>query len=537
MAPKAHCDPIPPPPNSPASRDVRKAINYLRAGMGQTITMAELTVACGVAERTLRKHFRTFVGHSPLDYLRRLRLAAVRDDLLEGAQGVSITEIATRRGFRHFGRFSLQYRRCFGESPSVTLRRNRVGAPDNLPSGIGCATGRPGGREKPSIAVLSLQCCATELDARELVEGMPEAIAAALCRVRSISVIVPRHSPTAASDRRLARELGVRYLLRGRVTHADHRLRVIMRLVDEVTGHTLWGDSYDGELADLFGLQDRVTEGVLRAILPSMRSAEIDRAQRKLAEDLDAYGLTMRAFPFALAANPDAAQRALELLNRAMEIDPDYALATALAGWCHAQLVMHNGTQQPVRERAQALLLAERAGILDTDDPMVLTARCAVHTMARQLDVAEALLVRVLALDPTSAWAWERSGWLKTFAGEPEAAIEHFRRAICLEPSSSSNANRLVGLGSAHWHAGRYDQAARCMRQALLKQPATSWVNRTLAVSYWRLGERLAALDSLDAFRRYSPDVTIGEVVTSIPFTQDFLDRVAEGLNDLGLPP
>src|SRR5262249_11929770 len=131
----------------------------------------------------------------------------------------------------------------------------------------------------------------------------------------------------------------------------------------------------------------------------------------------------------------DAGKRALELLNRAMEIDPDYAWAPALAAWCHAQLVMHHGTQLPGKERERALRLAERAGILESDDALVLTARCAVHTMARQLDVADALLARVLALDPVSAWAWERGGWLKTFAGEPESAIEHFRRAICLDPS------------------------------------------------------------------------------------------------------
>jgi tetratricopeptide (TPR) repeat protein len=115
-------------------------------------------------------------------------------------------------------------------------------------------------------------------------------------------------------------------------------------------------------------------------------------------------------------------------------------------------------------------------------------------------------------------------------------AIQHFRRAISLDRSGASNANRFVGLGSAHFHAGRYDEGALWMRQALLEQPATAWVNRTLAVSYARIGERAAALDSLAAFRTYFPDATIGAVVASIPFTPDFLDRVAEGLDDLGLP-
>ncbi len=549
MAPASHFDGVPPQRSWPASSDVRQAIDYMRSSIGRKITMAELAAVCGVAERTLRKHFHAFVGVSPLDYFRRLRLAAVRADLLEGANGVSITEVATRYGFSHFGRFSQQYRRCFGEAPSWTLRRRRAATQRKLTGEIRCARATrlddasdnarvPRlARERPSVALLPLQASVMELKIRDFVESAPEGIAVALCRVRSISVMVPKQSGAVVFDpRRRATELRARYFLTGRIIQAGDRIRVIMRLVDVVMGHHVWGDSYDGERADLFGLQDRVTEGVLHGILPNIRGAEIDRAQRQRPEDLDAYGLTMRAFPFTLAANPDAARRALDLLNRAMEGDPDYALAAALAAWCHAQLVMHNGTQVLTEERARALLLAERAGILDTDDPLVLAARCAVYTMAREFDVADALLARVLALDPASAWAWERSGWLKTFRGEPETAIEHFRRAIRLDPSSASSANRFVGLGSAHFDAGRYDQGARWMRQALLEQPATAWVNRTLAVSYARLGQRLAALDSLDAFRRYCPDVTIGQVVASVPFTPDFLDRVAEGLSDLGLP-
>jgi AraC-like DNA-binding protein/tetratricopeptide (TPR) repeat protein len=536
MMRKSRFDRGAPSHSGPASKDVWRAIEYLRASMARKITTAELAAASGVAERTLRKHFRRFVGHAPLQHWRRLRLAAARDALMSGAEDVSITDIATRYGFGHFGRFSLQYRRCFGETPSDTLSRSRAAAWAQLHAGRSVRAVRPE-REKPSIALLPLQTSAIELELRDFTGAVPEGIAAALSGARSVSVVVPRHSRNAVEDRILERESRARYALRGRIIAAKAHIRVIMRLQDEGTGEVLWGDSFDGEASDLLGLQDRITEGVLRAILPGIRGAEIERTQRQRPEDLDAYGLTMRAFPFALAANPDAACRALDLLNRAMEFDPDYALPVALAAWCHAQLFMHNGTEQPAKEKERALLLAIRAGVLDSDDPLVLTARSAVHTMARQLDMADALIARVLALDPSSAWAWERSGWLKTFAGEPESAIAHFRRAICLDPDGPSNANRFVGLGSAHFDAARYDEAALWMRDALLRQPATAWVNRTLAVSYARLGQRLAALESLNAFRRYCPDATIAKVVASVPFTADFLERVADGLNDLGLPP
>ena len=151
-------------------------------------------------------------------------------------------------------------------------------------------------------------------------------------------------------------------------------MRIIINLIDAATSFHLWGDTYDGEIGELFALQDRVTEGVMRAILPQIHGSEIDRAQRKRPQDLDAYSLTMRAFPYVFATYPDAAKQALDLFIGAMEIDPDFALATAFAAYCHAQLVLYNGTDLPNQERARALLLSDRAGILVQDDPAVLTA-------------------------------------------------------------------------------------------------------------------------------------------------------------------
>jgi adenylate cyclase len=197
---------------------------------------------------------------------------------------------------------------------------------------------------------------------------------------------------------------------------------------------------------------------------------------------------------------------------------------------------MYNGSQAPAEDRMRALRLAQRAAILDSDDPLVLTARCAVHTMAREFEVADALLARALALDPTSSWTWGRGGWLNSYLGNSDIAIEHFNRSIFLDPHSASNANSFIGIGSAHFDAGRYRASAFWMRNAMLEQPGTLWANRTLSVSYARLGERARALESLEALRRYCPDLTVSRVVAAIPFRSDYLDRLGEGLRELGLP-
>ena len=527
----------------PIPHGLKKAIDYIRGHVNGNMSIADLVAHCGVPERTLRKHFLAFFAVSPLTFWRQLRLAAARACLLEGSNDTSVTEVSARFGFGHFGRFAQDYRRHFGEMPSETLRRSRLerrereSRPRNRALyDTGSIPAAPSSlRDRPSIAVLPLQNSATDPDCRAFGEYVAEGIATVLCRVRSLSVTVPKPFRVRMADpQKAARDVGTRYLLTGRIAQTGNRVRVNIRLLDAETDVHVWGDTYDGLIKDLFELADRVTGGVMRAILPQIRGSEIERARRKHPENLAAYGLTMRAFPFVFASNPAAAKQGLEFLSRAIEIEPDYAPAAALAAWCYAQLVLYNGTPSPNQARREALSLSERAGILDPDDPIVLTARCAVHTMAGQLDHAGALIARALNLDPSLVWAWERSGWVNAYSGNGEAAVKHFDQATRLDPRRP-NANRLTGLGCAHFDAGRYEEAALWKRAALREDPGTAWINRSLTVSYVRLGDRLAALDSLEALRRYSPDITISKIVHSLPFTQDFLDRVADGLDDLGL--
>jgi adenylate cyclase len=309
-----------------------------------------------------------------------------------------------------------------------------------------------------------------------------------------------------------------------------------MCLTEAAGGRHIWGDSFDGRRDEPLQLQERIAAGVIESVPLNIRGAEIERAGRRPPRSLDAYGLAMRALPFVFASSPDATRRALELLQRAIEIDPDYGLAAALAAWCHGQLVMYNGTLAPAEDKLYALKLAERAAILDDEDPLALAARCAVHTMVRQFGIAESLVTRALARDPAFGWAWGRSAWLQSYQGNSETAIRHFGRALALDPSLVSRANSFIGIGSAEFNAGHYEQATVWLRRGLREQPGTSWANRSLSVSYARLGERLKALEALDALRRFCPDLTVSQVVAAVPFRPHFLDRLGDGLSDLGLP-
>src|SRR5262245_15840522 len=245
MAASSDLDRVVPARTGPAPRDLKKAIDYMRRNVSRRIATADLAAACGVAERTLRRHFRAFLGLAPLEYLRRLRLAAVREDLLNRASSASVTEVATRYGFSHFGRFSSQYRQCFGETPSATLGRGRATAGREAASRIRDVRrnqpsdashnfrSEPLSRGRPSLAVLPSETSAASPGDQFFAQCIAEGIATALCRVRTISVLVPISSRSAASHdpQRLARELGARYLLAGRLAQNGEQVRVIIRLL------------------------------------------------------------------------------------------------------------------------------------------------------------------------------------------------------------------------------------------------------------------------------------------------------------------
>ena len=234
----------------PIPHGLKRAIDYIRGHVNGNISIADLVAHCGIPERTLRTHFRAFIAVSPLTFWRQLRLAAARAHLLEGSNDTSITEVAARFGFGHFGRFAQDYRRHFGEPPSETLRRSRLErrerekpTPKPCPYNTSSIPVAPSSsRDRPSIAVLPLQNSATDPDCRAFGEYVAEGIATVLCRVRSLSVTVPKPSRVRMADpQKGARDVGTRYLLAGRIAQSGNRVRVIIRLLDAETDVHVWG--------------------------------------------------------------------------------------------------------------------------------------------------------------------------------------------------------------------------------------------------------------------------------------------------------
>lgn len=394
--------------------------------------------------------------------------------------------------------------------------------------------------EKPSVAVLPFSNMSGDPDQDYLVDGIVEEIIAALSRVRSFFVVARNSTFTykgrAVDLRQVSRELGVRYVLEGSFRRSGQRIRVTAQLIDGTDGSHIWADRYNGEIEDIFDVQDQVTEAIVGAIQPSIRLNEIERARRKRPDSLDAYDCVMRAMPIAWSNDPEAAAQGLALLEKAMALDPTYALAKSLASWCYAQRVAYLRSSDPKADRARGLELAEAAAQLDSNDPLVLTTLGGAYTLARRLDIASVLIERALQLDPNLAWAWHRSGWLHVYLEKPEIAIAHFQHSLRLSPVDPTRFNLLIGIGAAHFAAARYDLAAEWTQKGLREQPRALWAHRILAAAYARAGQLDKARHSVHLLLQAYPDLTITKLLGILPAGPDYLRRFSDGLRWAGLP-
>jgi adenylate cyclase len=320
--------------------------------------------------------------------------------------------------------------------------------------------------EKPSIAVLPFLNMSGDPEQDYFADGMVEEIITALSRFRQLFVIARNSSFTykgrAVDVKQVGRELGVRYVLEGSVRRAANRVRITGQLIDTSTGAHIWADRFDGALEDIFELQDRIAETVVGALAPKLEQAEIERAKRKSPTSLDAYDCFLRGmsshYEFTVRDQADAAQ---SLFYRAIELDPGFAPAYAMAAYCCMMRKSSGWSVDPEHDAAEAVRLGRRAVALGKDDAHVL-ANCGTPLawMGHDLDTGAALMERALALNQNLAGAWFHNGWLKIWLGEPDAAIRSLEHAMRLSPLDPNMPRIQNAIAHAHFYLGRYDEAS-----------------------------------------------------------------------------
>ena len=246
-------------------------------------------------------------------------------------------------------------------------------------------------------------------------DGVVEDIISALSRFKSLFVIA-RNSTFAYKGksldiRQVGRELGVRYVLEGSVRKAGGRVRITGQLIDSATGAHLWADRFEGSLDDIFELQDQVTASVVGAIAPKLDEAEIERARRKPAENLDAYDLFLRGLAVGYVWTRDSVEEALRQFYRAIELDPDFSAPYGLAARCYVIRKSQGWVVDQAWEKAEIRRLALRVSVVGRDDALALAwAGYSLVFVCRDYDTGAALLDQALSINQNLAVAWTIEG-------------------------------------------------------------------------------------------------------------------------------
>jgi TolB-like protein len=399
--------------------------------------------------------------------------------------------------------------------------------------------------DKPSIAVLPFANMSNDIEQDYFADGMVEDLITALSRVRWLFVIARNSSFTykgkAVDVKQVGRELGVRYVLEGSVRKAGNRVRITGQLIDVSTGAHLWANQFDGELENIFDLQDKVTASVVGAMAPKLEQAEIERSRRKPTDSHDAYDYYLRGLASVhsvFAGTKEAVDEALRLFNEAIERDPTFAAAYGMAAWCHVLRKNYGWSMDDAQEVAEVERLAQHAARLARDDAVALyTGGFAFARVVGYLDTGAALIDRALALDPNLAAAWHLSGWVRIYRGEPDTAIEHMARAMRLNPLDPLIYGMQNGTAAAHFLAARYDEATKWAEKALTEHTSYLPALRMLAASHACVGRLTHARDAMKRICQLDPELHISNLSNVVPFRgPEDVARYIGGLRMAGLP-
>jgi adenylate cyclase len=387
------------------------------------------------------------------------------------------------------------------------------------------AAGAPGTGEelvvpdKPSIAVLPFANMSGDPEQEYFSDGVSEDIITALSRIRWFFVIARNttfaYKGASPDIRQVATELGVAYVLEGSVRKSGNRVRITAQLIDGATGNHVWAKRYDRDLADIFDLQDEITETIVGAIEPEMARTERERAKAKRPDNLNAWELAQRALWHTYHRTREDLEEAQRLFALARAADPGLALAYAGAEEaCFFQSV-GGYVEMPEATLAEGVRLARRAVELDSQDAFARYALGRALTFVLDHTEAIAELQSAVELNPSFAQAYYALGFAFAYSGQPEDAIDPMETAMRLSPHDPYIGQFMTHLAGALLFLHRHDQALDWARQSL-RQPNIQWSRWAMLISILgQMGETDEARQSIDALERLRPG-------TDIAFVRDF---------------
>jgi TolB-like protein/Tfp pilus assembly protein PilF len=387
--------------------------------------------------------------------------------------------------------------------------------------------------EMPSIAVLPFANVGGDPEQAYFVDGLMEEITTALARIRTMFVIssgstlaLRGHNLTPVEA---AKKLGVHYVLEGNVRAAGGRVRIAAKLIDGQTGSQIWADRFEDTMDDIFALQDKVAEGVAGVTEFSVQKSETAAGSKRPTSDLRAYDYYLRALGPFRTYEKDNLFLSLDLLNKALEIDPKYALAHSLAAGVYAVTLQFGWSEDPdatVRKLVESVEMSLQNG---QDDPQVLASAAFPYWLNGRFDEALQMAQRACALNPGSSFPLIALGQLAATAGDLETAERCIEQSMRLDPFSPNRALQLAALAQTRYVQGRYAEATELALEwsHINKSPLSVGL---LAAASARLGQTERAKSALIELKRLT-DVPMEHVAATMfrleEHRQLFLDALA----------
>jgi TolB-like protein len=393
----------------------------------------------------------------------------------------------------------------------------------------------------PALAVLPFANLSGVAGQDYFCEGVVDDIITALSRFKSFAVIARNSSfvfkDLAVDVRRVAKELGVRYVLEGSVRRSGNMLRITARLVEGVGGAHLWAQTFDGELDNVFEFQDDITERVATIVGPLIQRAEIDRSRGERPGSIAAYDIYLRALSKILTESASDNAEAFALLAEGLTLEPDNALLNAHAAWALEHRITMGWPPLGAEDRERCFMLARKGLENSAGDPAV-SAHCAMALLqvAREYDWGMAILKEAVEANPNNLMVVTAAGVANLHCGNVETALALFHRASRLSPRDPLAHISLCGTAHAQMILGNYSEVLVWAARALAINPnfdATLWM---LIAANAHLGRLDQARHFLDELRKSSPGITIARIKAGQPAKDPRrISAILEGLRIAGL--
>ena len=408
--------------------------------------------------------------------------------------------------------------RKLGVSSKLELRDTLVSAAPPLADlTINALFEFPPRPEKPSIAVLAFENMSGDPEQEYFSDGISDDIITALSRSPWLFIIARNTTFTYKGSnvdvRRVAEELGVRFVLEGSVRRSGDRVRVTAQLIDGLTGGHVWSERYDGQLEDVFDLQDEITRNVVASIQTTVHLSTLqDPVERSSHPDLTVWELTMRSWHLLYDFNPESYAYAKTLLERALALDPESAEANMMLSLINHHIAIMGFTKETRPAMETAYALARRATQLDDRNEYAHWALGISCWGLLKYDESLAALERAVALNPNCSLAYGSLGTLLGILGRSDDAIANQKIAIRSNPLDPSIFFRFSGLALAHYLAGRYEVAFKLARRAIPRMPRWYFAHFVLAASHVALDQPQKAADAVKDCCIVLPDICVRDI-------------------------